>query len=322
MNTFDKDKDYNMGDTVIFNGMVYECLADIPSQQADAIPGNELYWKPTFVKLPDIIMRGYTESCDTKVVPTNTTVGITILGYYFDKLTEVSIPNFTINSMDITPREIHLNVTSSDVISTNDIVITKNGIKNDGTALQLKITNEVTGTGKPGTFVTDFNSKSKGQALWGDNWKVTADPSINLDKLFRSSSSTTPSYGTGAGKTYDGTRYMYTERSNPNYSSSLTGKDAFAETSNFANLKSISFVYHRYGDTMGDFIIESKGMDDKWTERYKLTGQQQTASSDDWIDSGSIDTSTWFASKIRFIFKTPAAYTSDMCMDNITLISE
>ena len=316
MKKFNPDETYYVGDRVSYNDLCYECIFDNPDNAST--PDKGIYWKETYAKLSDVIIRGYTESCDTNLLKTNTTEDIVITGQYFDSNIEVSIPTVTINSKIIKPNTITLNVTTSDVTGTQNIEISKNGVPNDGNQLTLEITDALTGSGPAGTFLTNFNNGGRGSKLWGPDWDLEIFGKVNsIDRYFVSSKSGTPSYRTGPKSGIDG-YYAFCESSNPNNGNGQYGS---ATTSNFREIQSIDFDYFMYGSNMGDLSVQGFN-GSTWTNLDVLSGQQQSSQSDKWLHK-TIKCSN--LTKIRFLFSSPkyaTGYRADICVDNISIVSK
>jgi len=316
MAEFNPSTTYHVQDRVSYNDLYYECLVDNPDNAST--PDKGIYWTEAYVKLSDIVMKAYTESCDTHIMKDNTSTDMVIYGYYFDSSIEVSIPNVTINSMSITPGTITLNVTASSTLSVNNINISKNGVPNDGAQLTLEITDVITGTGSAGTFLTDFNGGNTGNTLWGPDWELEIFGSVNsIDNYFASSTAGTPSSSTGPSSGTD-SYYAFCETSNPNNGSGQYGSST---TSNFREIQSIDFDYFMYGTDIGDLSVQ--GFDGtSWADLDVLSGQQQTSQNDAWLHK-SISCSN--LKKVRFLFNSPTnagGYRADICIDNISIVSQ
>lgn len=316
MAEFNTSTVYNVGDKVSYNNSYYECLVTNPN--TDSLPSEHLYWKETYPELDNITMKGYTESSNIVNIKNNMTFDMEIYGYYFDSTIEVNIPNCTINTMNITPNVIYLNVTSGNDVGINVISISKNGIHNDGVNLTLEITDTIVGNGSAGIFLTNFDGGGNGHSLWGPHWELEIFGSINdIDRYFNSSTNGTPSSNTGAGSSFDGTSYAFIETSNPNNGPS---QYASAVTDNFRSIQSIEFDYHMFGSGMGDLTIQGYN-GASWVTLDTLAGQQQTNMNDSWLHRTiSCDNLT----KVRFLFNSPTystSYMSDICLDNIKIIS-
>jgi len=129
----------------------------------------------------------------------------------------------------------------------------------------------------------------------------------------------TPSSGTGPSGAADGTYYIYTEASDPNYPDKIAAIEA---TFDFSGISEpiLSFDYHMYGSAMGSLYVDV--FDGTWhTNEWSLIGQQQSGNDDAWKQA-SVDLSSYgniSNLNIRFRGVTGSGYTSDMAVDNIIL---
>ena len=316
MAEFSQSKTYSVGDRVSYNDLYYECIVTNPD--SNSFPDEGIYWNEAFIKLSDVVMKGFSESISATIMKDQTTMNIDIFGYYFDSSIAVSIPNCTVNINNITPGKIELSVTSGSTLGVFPVNISKSGVPNDGASLTLEVTDEITGTGSAGTFLTDFDGGDTGTTLWGPDWELEIFGNVNsIDQYFASSNAGTPSGSTGPNDSSDGTYYAFVETSNPNNGSGQYGS---ATTSNFRAISTIDFDYFMYGSDIGDLSVQ--GFDGgSWNDLQVLSGQQQTAQGDDWLHS-TINCSD--LTKVRFLFNSPtnaSGYRADICVDNISIVS-
>jgi len=252
------------------------------------------------------------------------TLDIKMIGGNFDNNITINMGDMvTINDVvALSDKELVVNVTSDNVVqSEQNITITRGGVDSFGKKLQFRITDKLVGTGKAGLFVTDFDITSDNSG-WGNEWKLdTFGRGVSdVNSFFKVTSANTPSSSTGPqhSSVFGSTsNYMFTERSNPNYGAGIY---ATAMTSNFAELKSIEFDYHRYGQAMADFTVEILNINDDWVEKFTLTGQKHINGNDQ-ATHVNIDCSSFSAKAIRFVFGETTNYTSDMAIDNIRITS-
>jgi len=82
----------------------------------------------------------------------------------------------------------------------------------------------------------------------------------------------------------------------------------------------ISFWYHLYGSTMGDLSVEISTDFVTWTTLYTLSGQQQTAGDDLWLNH-KVDISSYAGDtvQIRFAGTKGSSYYSDMSLDDVSI---
>ena len=130
----------------------------------------------------------------------------------------------------------------------------------------------------------------------------------------------TPSVNTGPAIASDGTFYVYTEASNPNFPS----MEAYIQaTFDFTSVVSpeFSFFYHMFGGNMGSLHLDVN--DGSWNlDIWSISGQQHTSDTQDWI-KGTVDLSAFAGQNniiLRFRGLTGSGFTSDMAFDNISCI--
>lgn len=122
-------------------------------------------------------------------------------------------------------------------------------------------------------------SNTTGQQLW-KNWNLwTLSTNRAIDQLFLSSSTDTPSSGTGARILPPiGEYFAYFEASNESFNPSLEHQ----MRRQLEHIFSIEFYYHRAGRDQGLFKIEYQKEDGTWQVIKTLTGQEQTSENDPW----------------------------------------
>lgn len=243
------------------------------------------------------------------IITPNTTSSIVLTGTGFTPESVVSIPGFpgTINSTTIvSPTQIDLNLTTTGTKATYDVVIDNSGIDNTvwtGNGVDNLEVKQITGTGVAGTYTESFETDL---GSWVDS---------GLDVAWTRDSGGTPSGNTGPTVASDGTFYVFTEASNPNF----PGKTFGLETTDFAQAQSISFDYHMYGAAMGTLEIQTL-FNGVWTTRQTIAGQQQAAQGDAYLNQ-FIDLSAYSVESIRFFYTSGTDYTGDCTLDNISIIS-
>ena len=141
----------------------------------------------------------------------------------------------------------------------------------------------------------------------------TQDGDDDFDWTNRSGS--TPSTATGPSAASEGTKYIYTESSSPNYPT----KTAILYSPNFdlslLNNAKISFDYHMYGAAMGTLEIAIKENGGNWETIFTKSGDQGNQWNSKIIDLSAYDETA----KLRFKGKTANSYTSDISIDNIVI---
>ncbi len=124
----------------------------------------------------------------------------------------------------------------------------------------------------------------------------------------------TPSNNTGPSAASDGSFYMYTEGSNPNFNSTAIFENNFDFTG--ISNPSLQFDYHMYGSDMGTLSVVVNG-----NVVWSASGQQHASSAAAW-SSQTIDLSAYGDAcyvLVQFIGQTGANFRSDMAIDNINV---
>ncbi|MCH2189160.1 hypothetical protein MK079_05030, partial [Candidatus Gracilibacteria bacterium] len=242
-------------------------------------------------------------------VPTNSTVSLLIEGEYFTPATTFSIPGFdgTINSVSVTsPTTMMVDLTTTSTQADYDIILANGAQQNTlwpGNGVDaISIANGPDGNGPAGTYTESFES---GIGNWENTSGVVS---------FTRRSGSTPSNSTGPSGASSGSWYIYTEASGANINA-----DFGIETDHFARIQNISFDYHMYGSDMGTLRFQTlyQGV---WTDRWSLTGQQQTNQNDPYI-SQSIDLGMFPVERVRFFATAGGGFRSDFSIDNIVITS-
>jgi len=129
----------------------------------------------------------------------------------------------------------------------------------------------------------------------------------------------TSSGGTGPSAAAEGSYYMYTESSTPNYSNKTA--TMYGPCLDFSSMGGIdmSFQYHMYGAVMGTLYLEASGDNcGTWNTVWSLSGDQGNS----W-HTANVDLSTYAGNssvQLRFRGLTSTSYTSDMSIDDIEII--
>ncbi|MHC4660576.1 MAG: RCC1 domain-containing protein, partial [Planctomycetota bacterium] len=151
------------------------------------------------------------------------------------------------------------------------------------------------------------------------NWSNVGGDDFNW--VTRSGS--TPSGATGPSGAYDGTYYVYCESSTPNYpskSADLLFKSSICAPGGEFNFTSgsISFWYHMYGTAMGTLSLELWN-GSAWETVWSKSGDQ----TDSWFfENINLNSYAGEGRKIRFHCVTGTSFTSDMCLDNVSVSLE
>lgn len=243
------------------------------------------------------------------VVPPSSTRILSLFGNNFSPTSTVSFPGFTgtINSTTvISPSQIDVDITSSATTGTYDIVVDSGGVDNTvwaGNGVGKFKVELVTGTGSAGTYTEGFEA---GLGSWVNS---------GLGASWTRQSGGTPSNGTGPNSAATGSFYMFTETSNPNFPNVTFG----IETTDFAAAQSVSFDYHMFGADIGTLEVQTlrSGV---WTTRFSLTGQQQAAQGDAYLNQ-LVDLSSFDVEGIRFFYTSGSNFAGDAAIDNIVIVS-
>ena len=131
-------------------------------------------------------------------------------------------------------------------------------------------------------------------------------------------SGSTPSSGTGPSSASQGSYYVYTESSNPNYSSKTAILNGPCFDLSNASTATFTFKYHMYGaSNMGNLKLEASTDDGAtWTSVWSKASSQ----SNSWL-SASVDLSSYTgdAVQLRFNGTTGTTWKGDMAVDNVGL---
>jgi hypothetical protein len=167
------------------------------------------------------------------------------------------------------------------------------------------------------TTVSSFPYNEGFESGLGDWVQDTGD-----DNNWSRRSGTTPSGTTGPSGANEGTWYMYTEASNPNYNDTFNlispCFDLSSETS--ANF---SFFYHMFGSSMGDLFLEistDNGLSYPTILWSQTAGEVQNSSAQAWNEE-IINLMTYVGQtiKLRFRGETIGSWSGDMAIDNVSL---
>ncbi|MDY6905999.1 MAG: M6 family metalloprotease domain-containing protein [Thermodesulfobacteriota bacterium] len=125
----------------------------------------------------------------------------------------------------------------------------------------------------------------------------------------------TPSASTGPSAAQNGSFYIYTESSSPNY------PDKRASVENVFDLRTatapmLSFYYHMYGATLGTLSITATTDQSRWTSLFSKTGNQGNS----WYNA-TCDLSRFAGQvvKISITGTTGSSYYSDMAIDMLSI---
>ena len=269
------------------------------------------------VNITIVNIQPYLAGNDDIVLFNSVTGEIFLSGDNFDNNISIDLGSaVTIDTITaLSPDNIRVNYSTSSVLQTNiPVVVSRNGISSFGQNINCTVTDTITGTGSSGTWVENFNTGGWSTPRW------TIFEGSSLNNLF-STGTSTPSSNTGATAGYDGD-FLYTERSNPNFGTG-TNYDAYVETTDFRSLTQIRFMLHKWSNNasnMGDLVIYSRNANNSLTERWRHTGNEQSAQADPFVQI-TLDTTGWDCKGIRIFFEAANSYMSDICIDNIEITS-
>lgn len=82
----------------------------------------------------------------------------------------------------------------------------------------------------------------------------------------------------------------------------------------------LTFYMHMYGANMGNMLLQASSTGSTWTTVYTLTGQQQTASTDSWIEV-IVDLTAYksTSTQVRWVATKATWGGSDMAIDDVSL---
>ncbi|ARV08180.1 hypothetical protein BTO05_00435 [Winogradskyella sp. PC-19] len=178
--------------------------------------------------------------------------------------------------------------------------------------------NVVAGTPTCTTTINSFPYDESFESGLGGWTQDTSD-----DRDWTRQSGGTPSNDTGPNAANNGSFYLFTEGSNPNFNSEFNlispCIDLTAETA-----AQFSFYYHMYGTNMGDLNVDvstDNGVTfgaPVWTQ----SGEDQTAHTDPWV-LVDIDLAAYIGQiiKIRFNGITGSDFTSDISIDSVSMVT-
>ncbi len=145
---------------------------------------------------------------------------------------------------------------------------------------------------------------------FGD-WNQDASDSMDWTQ----NSSGTPSSSTGPSAAQDGTFYIYTEASSPNYPSKSARLYCYFDLRT-ATAPLLSFYNHMYGSAMGSLDIRVSTDQEKWTNLFSRSGNQGNS----W-NQANVDLSA-FAGRViimKIFGTTGSSYMSDMALDALSI---
>lgn len=142
-------------------------------------------------------------------------------------------------------------------------------------------------------------------------WSQSTDDDMDWTR----DSNGTPSSSTGPSSAAEGTFYIYTEASSPNYPSKVAILDGPCFDLSGVSNPTITFQYHMYGATMGTLSLQARpDGSTTWTTIWSLSGNQGNA----W-QQAEVSLSSYSTVQLRFNNSTGSSYTGDATIDNIVV---
>ncbi|NPA67182.1 MAG: M6 family metalloprotease domain-containing protein [Chlorobi bacterium] len=151
------------------------------------------------------------------------------------------------------------------------------------------------------------------------NWNPQSATSFAWQKTTGS----TPSSNTGPDSDHSGSgAYMYTEASAPAAQGDIAYLYSPPLDLSTTSSPAVKFYYHMYGADMGTLSLEIYD-GGAWTQLWTLSGQQQTASSDPWVEV-TLDISGYKNQyeQIRFKGVRGSDFTGDMAVDDVSIYED
>ena len=136
------------------------------------------------------------------------------------------------------------------------------------------------------------------------------DPNDDFD--WSNNTGGTSSFNTGPSAAFDGSYYMYTESSTPNYPSKEANIYVTCVDPTQWTQLSLVFAYHMYGTAMGTLSIDvSPDSGSTWIEEWTISGDQ----GDQWTQT-FVDLSAYTSNiSVRVQAQTGTSFTSDFAID-------
>ena len=131
------------------------------------------------------------------------------------------------------------------------------------------------------------------------------------------SSGSTSSSSTGPSSAYQGSTYLYTESSAPNYPNKSAGITSPCFDLNGVNDPTLSFAYNMYGAAMGELVVAASTDGQNYTQIWSLSGDQGT----NW-NPASISLAAYTNDaelSLRFTGTTANSFTSDIAIDDLSI---
>lgn len=129
-------------------------------------------------------------------------------------------------------------------------------------------------------------------------------------------SASTPSSSTGPSGAYSGSSYFYSEASEGSAGDSAILTSPMIDVSSLS-APSLSFYYHMYGSTMGDLYVDVYDSAGWHHAVWSVSGQQQTAAGDPWLQAIVDLASFGDTVQVRFVAVRSTNFYGDISLDDI-----
>ena len=131
------------------------------------------------------------------------------------------------------------------------------------------------------------------------------------------SSGSTSSSGTGPSSAYQGSTYLYTESSSPNYPNKSAGITSPCFDLNGVNDPTLSFAYNMYGSAMGELVVSASTDGQNYSQIWSLSGDQGTSWSTASISLAAYTNEAELS--LRITGTTSGSFTSDIAIDDLSI---
>ena len=111
--------------------------------------------------------------------------------------------------------------------------------------------------------------------------------------------------------------YMYTEASSGSAGDTAFLNSPLVDLSGLA-FPNVSFWYHMYGATIGDLLFQIND-GNGWTTLTTISGQQQTAGGDEWLEFSANITNYSGIVQFRFVGVRGTSFTGDISIDDFSI---
>lgn len=146
------------------------------------------------------------------------------------------------------------------------------------------------------------------------NWETEDASGTNENSLYTGPFYDNTTWGIPGGM------YIFMESTSTGLNDSSIVESPIIYTGNLTNGAELSFAYHMYGASTGKLYVNARDINGSWTTVDSIIGEQQKAGGDPWrirntYLGGFSDTIV-----VRFVAVDGASYTSDISLDDISII--